>query len=111
MTELVIFTLIVGPLALLWQANTEARARAHDAARDACERASLQLLDDAVVLKSWRLGRDRAGRLGLERTYLFDYSDDGAGRHQGFVVLRGHVVEIVGLGPTLVSARDPERST
>jgi len=94
-----------GLLALLWRASIEARAIANEAAHAECARAGLQLLDGTVAFKSWRAARDDAGRFALRRTYLFDYSDDGASRRQGFVVLRGHVVEIVGLGPTLVHER------
>jgi hypothetical protein len=52
-----------------------------------------------------RPARDATGRLALRRTYVFDYTEDGASRRQGFVILRGHDVEIVGLGPTLVHQR------
>ncbi|MBS0375573.1 MAG: DUF3301 domain-containing protein [Proteobacteria bacterium] len=84
-----------------WRAGVEAQAVAFGAAREACERAGLQLLDGTVAFDRWRWRRGPAG-LGLERTYLFDYSEDGAGRRQGFVILLGQAVELVGLGPTLV---------
>jgi hypothetical protein len=102
-TELVAVALVGGALALLWRAAVEARGVAFAAAHEACEQAGLQLLDGTVVFKSWRAGRGRDGRFALLRTYLFDYSDDGASRRQGFVILRGHDVETVGLGPTLVA--------
>ncbi len=105
MTELVAVALVAGALALLWRAAVEARGIAFAAAHEACERAGLQLLDGTVVFKSWRAGRGGDGRVALLRTYLFDYSDDGASRRQGFVILRGHEVETVGLGPTLVAGR------
>ena len=95
--------LVGGALALLWRAAVEARGIAFAAAHEACERAGLQLLDGTVVFKSWRAGRGSDGRFAFLRTSLFDYSDDGAARHQGFVIVRGHAVETVGLGPTLVA--------
>jgi hypothetical protein len=50
-----------------------------------------------------RLQRGRDGRMGLRRTYVFDYSEDGETRRQGFVIVSGRRVEFVGLGPTLVN--------
>jgi hypothetical protein len=103
-TELAAFALAGAVLLFGWRASVEARAIAFAAAHEACERAGLQLLDGTVVFKSWRAGR-AGGGLQLHRTYLFDYSEDGATRRQGFVILRGHEIEIVGLGPTLVGER------
>ena len=37
------------------------------------------------------------GGCGCERTYLFDYSQDGVTRRQGFVILLGHSLESIGL--------------
>jgi hypothetical protein len=105
MTELAVFALIAGLLAFTWRAAVEARGVANAAAHEACERAGLQLLDGTVVFKSWRVARGAAGRVVLYRTYLFDYSDDGASRRQGFVILCGGELESVGLGPTLVGQR------
>jgi hypothetical protein len=102
---LLIIALVGGVLALIWRANVEARATANHAAHDACADAALQLLDGTVAFKSWRPTRGDDGRLTMRRTYVFDYSDDGASRRQGFVILRGRDVEIVGLGPTLVRDR------
>lgn len=105
MTELAAFAVLGGALLWLWRAGVEARAVAYAAAHEACERAGLQLLDGTVVFKSWRAGRGAGARFALYRTYLFDYSDDGASRRQGFVILCGRDIEIVGLGPTLVEQR------
>ena len=101
MTELAIVASLGALLVLTWRAAVEARGLAFEAAREACERQGLQLLDGTVAFRSWR-ARRTDGRLVLERTYLFDYSDDGAARRQGFVILRAGVVELVGFGPTLV---------
>lgn len=99
---LFVFILAAALLGFGWRAGVEAHAVAFAAAREACERAGLQLLDGTVAFERWRWRRGPAG-VGLERTYLFDYSEDGAGRRQGFVILNGQAVELVGLGPTLVS--------
>ena len=105
MTELGVVAVLGGLLAFAWHASVAARAVANAAAHEACERAGLQLLDGTVVFKSWRAGRGPGGGPALVRTYLFDYSDDGATRRQGFVILRGRSVDVVGLGPTLIAER------
>ena len=89
-------------LAWWWHTSLEARDRANHAAIEACEAGGVQLLDGTVAFKSLRIGRDGRGALALKRTYLFDYSEDGASRRHGFVLLSGREVELVGLGPTLV---------
>jgi predicted homoserine dehydrogenase-like protein len=93
-----------GLLALWWRASVESRALANAAAFRACEDAGVQLLDGTVAFRAQRVVR-AAGGFRLRRTYVFDYSEDGASRRQGFVVLAGHDVELVGLGPTLVNGR------
>jgi len=105
MTSLFLVTLCGGALALWWRASIEARVHANAAAIDACEHAGVQLLDGTVAFKALRPARDERGRLALRRIYVFDYSEDGASRRHGFVILRGREVEIVELGPTLVHGR------
>ncbi len=100
--ELVWVIIIGGLAALLWRQGVDGRGLALAAAQRACREAHAQLLDGAVVFKSWRLARTKGRLRILERTYLFDYCDDGSTRRQGFVILRGHQVELVGLGPTLM---------
>ena len=95
--------LLCGVLLLWWRTSVEARDRANAAAAHACAEAGAQLLDGTVAFKSLRLVRDRHGRLALRRSYVFDYSDDGASRRHGFVMLSGREVELVGLGPTLLN--------
>lgn len=93
---------LLGVLALLWQSSMRARDAANAAAREACRERGVQLLDGTVAFRQFRLQRGRDGRMGLQRTYVFDYSEDGETRRQGFVIVAGRRVEFVGLGPTLV---------
>lgn len=102
MEEALWFTLALGALLLLWKSGVEARSAATDAAVRACAEANVQFLDGTCVFRSLRFARGHDDRLGWMRTYLFDYSDDGVSRRQGFVTMRGRDVELVGLGPTLI---------
>jgi len=80
-----------------WHASMSARERANGAAREACERLRLVMLDGTVSIMRLWLRRDEDGRLRIERSYGFDYTDDGHRRLRGFVVTLGARVTSVGL--------------
>ena len=81
---------------------TSARAAAERAAeigRDACQAAGVQWLDQSVHATGMRLRRHDNGWLGVERSFRFEYSEDGQDRHIGRVVLLGE--KLVGFsGPS-----------
>ncbi|MBV2209054.1 MAG: DUF3301 domain-containing protein [Thermomonas sp.] len=71
---------------------TAARAaaeRATEIGRDACYAAGVQWLDQSVHASGMRIRRKPDGWLGLERSFRFEYSEDGHDRHIGKVVLLG----------------------
>ena len=86
-----------------WRSNLRARDLANTIAIETCRRLSVQFLDGTVAFASMRPVRDAQGRLVLRRSYVFDYTEDGVSRRQGFVVLVGGELEAVGL------AADPRR--
>ena len=61
-----------------------------------CEKNSVILLDETVILDKLKLRRNARGRIVFERTYRFEYSDDIALRQHGELV-------IVGLEPVEIS--------
>ncbi len=91
----------LGLVTLAWYRNLQARELAVRIARDTCRQQGLQLLDATVALQRLALRRDPAGRLALQRTYRFEYTEDSFSRQQGFVVLHGARLETVGLAPRL----------
>jgi hypothetical protein len=96
------FMLVLGGVALLaaykyWQLAMDAREAANRIAKDACSRAVVQLLDGTVAFAGFRMPKDAHGRRRLQRTYTFDYTNDGIERYQGFIVLAGGRLEAVGL--------------
>ena len=94
--------LLMIAVALAYFAFTSARDAAELAARigrDACRAAGVQWLDQAVHATGLRLRRHANGWLGLERSFRFEYSEDGHDRHVGKLVLFGG--KLVGFsGPT-----------
>ena len=65
------------------------RTRRSSSGATPADAAGVQWLDQTVHAIGLRLRRGEDGRLGLERTFRFDYSHDGSDRHVGRLVLRG----------------------
>jgi len=84
---------------LLWQNARKAAELATRTANNTCERQGLQLLDGTVSLQRISLRRIGSGRIALQRHYRFDYSEDGASRRYGFIIVTGGRIESVGLAP------------
>ena len=69
-----------------WSAARAAAERAEAMGRDACQAAGVQWLDQTVHANGLRLRRGDDGRLGFERSFRFEYSQDGSDRHVGRLV-------------------------
>ena len=92
---LVMIALAIG--VFVWTSARAAAERAAEVGRAACEAAGVQWLDQTVHASGLRLCRGEDGRLGLERSFRFEYSEDGADRHVGRLVLRGErLVSFIG---------------
>lgn len=80
------------PLVMLlvyWWHTSEQKRVAVVAARNYCSQRKMQLLDESLVFKKFRLERDLLRRRSLCRVYEFDYCPDGNERHTGEIVLNG----------------------
>lgn len=95
---------VLGLAAWLWLDSLRAREAGVQAARGACRREGVQLLDDTVSIRSLRFGRDEDGRLRLQRVYDFEFSDSGDDRQQGSVMLLGREVVMLDVRPRVASA-------
>ncbi|MEO6227789.1 MAG: DUF3301 domain-containing protein [Thermomonas sp.] len=94
--------MIVGAFAFFFFSSARAAAeRAAEIGRDACQAANVQWLDESVHAIGMRLRRNDNGWLGVERSFRFEYSDDGQNRRIGRVVL---------LGQRLVGFSGPSRA-
>ena len=89
--------LAVGALMVWVNAARRAAEQASEIGRQACQRAGVQWLDHSVHATGFRLRRGHDGRLGLERSYRFEYSRDGHDRHTGSMsLLAGELTRFVG---------------
>lgn len=104
MPELILL-MIAGAAAFAWWSAARAAAeRAVQLGRNACLAAGVQLLDQTVHANGLRLRRRDDGRLGFERSFRFEYSEDGIERHVGRLVLRGD--ELVSFSGPMRAAGD-----
>ena len=94
---LLLALLILLATAWFWYDSLGARESANAAAFDACHSTGAVLLDGTVAFRRLEAVRVADGSLGFRRTYVFDYTRDGATRQQGFVVITGRSVDAVGL--------------
>jgi len=95
-----LFLLIaMGALGLFWMDGMRAREIAMAAARNACRRDGMQLLDDTVAIRSYKLARNDRGALKIRRVYQFEFSDTGDNRLDGSVVLLGRSIETLYMEP------------
>lgn len=85
-----------------WNAARAASEHAIDVGRAACRAAGVQLLDQTVHAVAWKLRRRDDGRLGLERSFRFEYSHDGTDRQRGRMVFHGErLVSFTGPAPAV----------
>jgi hypothetical protein len=79
----------------LWYIGRSSHDRAVETARETCRRQGVQFLDGTAVLKSVRPAWSRTEGPALERTYTFDYSEDGVTRLSGCIVMRNFRVTAI----------------
>jgi len=100
-----IILMILGAAAVaFWNASRSAAEQATALGRDACRRAGVQLLDHSVHADRLRLRRRADGRMGLEYSFRFYWSDDGVQRYVGHMVLLGD--ELVSFSGPVASGQD-----
>jgi hypothetical protein len=98
MWEAAAIVLLLAAIAL-WIDSLRARELAVRAGRSACERYSLQFLDDTVSFARLGLGRNEEGDLRLSRTYSFEFSDTGNNRRRGAIRVLGAEIDDLSLEP------------
>ncbi len=75
-------------LVWLWHIGQSSRDRAIATAMETCRRQGIQFLDGTAALQSFRPSWSSSEGPVLQRTYTFDYSIDGIGRHTGCIIMR-----------------------
>ncbi|GAA4783220.1 DUF3301 domain-containing protein [Lysobacter hankyongensis] len=89
MPTLLILMILGAMVFAFWSASRAAAERAVRLGGEACQAAGVQLIDQTVHATGLRLRRGEDGRLGFERSFRFEYSEDGTDRHIARLVLHG----------------------
>jgi len=79
-------------LVIYWWRSSERKGVAIAAAREYCRERELQMLDETLQFRRFRVEKDARGQSRLCRIYEFDYSVDGKDRHTGEIILCAYVV-------------------
>lgn len=72
----------------LWYIGQRSHDRAVTIARETCRRQDVQFLDGTAALQSIRPYWSSSEGPVLQRTYTFDYSEDGICRRTGCIIMR-----------------------
>jgi hypothetical protein len=95
---------VLGALFWLWFDSTRVHEIAVGRARSQCLTENVQFLDDTVSLANIKPARDENGRLTLQRTYVFEYSDTGNNRQLGNISMLGKKVQFLNISTGLAGA-------
>ncbi|MBT8121453.1 MAG: DUF3301 domain-containing protein [Gammaproteobacteria bacterium] len=87
--------LIILLAVLAWQYSMRSRDQAISTARNTCKRQGLQFLDGTAALQGIKPVFSGTHGPGLQRTYTFDYSEDGIGRRTGCIIMHNTAVTAV----------------
>jgi hypothetical protein len=91
---------VLAAIAWLWLDSLKVREAAVRAAKEICSAEGLLFLDDTVAISALKLARDGDGRMRLQRSYDFEFSDTGNNRLKGSVVMLGHQLVLLNVGLT-----------
>lgn len=92
-----LWLILVFAAGMTWLRHDSFRRRALALAREACDRADVQLLDETVGLRRVRLVRDDRGWPSLRRSFVFEFSRSGTDRYRGVVRFTGNHADKVDL--------------
>lgn len=95
----IFFTAVIGFSVWYWIQSRDIKEFAYRKAKAACKDLDLQLLDQAVALKSVKPMRGVSGSMMLRRVYSFDFSSSGEDRYEGEVIILGKRLEEVKFAP------------
>lgn len=100
MLEILLLFLMLAA-AWLWLDSITARETAVQTGRELAQRWNLQLLDETVSCRHWKLARNSRGRLNMMRTYHFEVSSNGADRLECHLTLLGKQLQSWHIPPYL----------
>ena len=92
----VITLLLIILVIIYWWRTSEQKSFALVNAKAYCKDREIQLLDETLVFKRFRLAKSPVGKRHLCRAYEFDFCLDGEDRHKGEILISGfHLINII----------------
>lgn len=87
-SDIILLAFLLGSL-FYWFDSISAKEIATQNAKKACNKVSLEFLDETVAIKKLRLRRNSTGQMTFYREYEFEFSSTGEFRYKGNVRLLG----------------------
>lgn len=103
MNELVLIALLL-VACLCWIDGAGVQEIAFEAVQANCLNLEVQMLDEYVALNRLRFKRDLAGKIRLQRIFLFEFSSTGNERYNGVCIMLGRRVESIQMEPYRVES-------
>ncbi len=100
--------LVVSMLGYFFWRAVAIREQALHAVKRHLKLLDLQLLDEAVALRSVWVRRDKQRRLSVERVYQFEFSSTGVDRYNGRIIMLDDQVTDILLEPYRVETPEHE---
>ena len=92
----IVIALIVALIATLWWQNAAIREQALQHVKQHCIKHDLQLLDESVALKKWRIIWQK-GQASIQRQYYFEFTSTGEARYVGIIRFNGQKLDHISL--------------
>jgi len=89
--DLLIVAIPLAAVAWWWQ-SSRVRELAVEHARAACRSRGFQFLDQSVALKRLRSRRGKGGAMTFRREFAFEFTEQGAQRDGGTVIMSGQTL-------------------
>ena len=87
----IFFALLLVSLGAFWWHTNAVRESALRQVKQHCQKLELQLLDESVALKKWRIVWS-TGQLAIKREFIFEFTSTGEARYLGDVVFIGRAM-------------------
>lgn len=98
LNDLILIALLLSAY-LYWFNGQQVKEAALKAVRAHCLNLDVQMLDEYVALNSMRLKRGQAGKIQVQRTFLFEFSSTGNERYNGVCIMLGRRFESIWMEP------------
>jgi hypothetical protein len=96
--DVILIILGFGAVTWFWLDSRRAHEMTLGICRHICQHHEMLLLDDTIALDKLSLRRDAGGQLRFHRKYTFEFTDNVAIRHQGFIMLFGTHLDAYSMG-------------